>query len=78
MCAGVGPAAVFFVKIAEDRLGPFAGAEDGAKHPFGQKWRCRAIMALHDSSLPSTPCHRLSKLRRDARTAARPAGVTVK
>ena len=38
----------------------------------------RLVHGGHDSSLPSRPCQSRSRLRRDARIAARPAAVTVK
>ena len=68
---------VLFVQIAEDRFGPLAAAERGGEQALGEPGRQRPD-PRHDSSLPSSPCQRRSRLRRDARIAASPAWVTVK
>src|SRR6188474_2162338 len=68
---------VFFVQVAKNTLGPRVGTEGGSKELLGARRRRDAI-ACHDSSLPSSPCQRRSRLRRDARIAARPAWVTAK
>jgi hypothetical protein len=67
----------FFVQVAENRVRPLTAAKCGCEESFCQRWR-RQTVARHDSSVPSSPCHRRNSPRLDARSADKPEGVTVK